>query len=225
MEVSEDPLQGIPGVKVSLISAYLKDLEIQPQVGTRLVKISFSTPDPKLSAALANAHAEAYVRQGMELTAQTSQAAQHFLESKLVDLKERVEKSEAALNSYRHDKGMVEFTTDSKNEILLKRLEDLTAALTEAQTARIALESQAELISKRDYDALPQVISNPMVNGLRPELDRLEAQYASMASRYTLRYRPLAALKAKLDDTRARLKDTEGRYRQKRKARVSRRGH
>ena len=196
-------------MKPGLISAYLADLEIQPQVGTRLVKISFSTPDPKLSAALADAHAEAYVRQGMELKAQTSQAAQQFLERKLVDLKERVEKSEAALNSYRHDKGIVEFSTDSKNEILLKRLQDLSAGLTEAQTRRIALESEAELIGKRDYGALPQVISNSMVHMLRPEVDRLEAQYASMASRYTLSYRPLAALKAKLDDTRAQLNDTE----------------
>ena len=200
---------GIPGVKLGLIGAYLADLEIQPQVGTRLVKISFSTPDPKLSAALADAHAEAYVRQGMELKAQTSQAAQQFLERKLVDLKERVEKSEAALNSYRHDKGIVEFSTDSKNEILLKRLQDLSAGLTEAQTRRIALESEAELIGKRDYGALPQVISNSMVHMLRPEVDRLEAQYASMASRYTLSYRPLAALKAKLDDTRTQLNDTE----------------
>ena len=48
-----------------------------------------------------------------------------------------------------------------------------------------------------------------MVHMLRPEVDRLEAQYASMASRYTLSYRPLAALKAKLDDTRTQLNDTE----------------
>ena len=49
VDAADAPL-GIPGVKPGLISAYLADLEIQPQVGTRLVKISFSTPDPKLSA-------------------------------------------------------------------------------------------------------------------------------------------------------------------------------
>jgi polysaccharide biosynthesis transport protein len=199
---------GFPGVRTALIKAYLKDLEIQPELGTRLVKISFSTPDPKLSAVLANAHADAYVRQGLELTAQASQAVQQFLERKLVDLKERIEKSEAALNSYRHDKGILEFSTEGKNEILVKRLEELNSALTEAQTKRIALESQVDLIRKNDYDALPAVVNNTMVHALKPQLDNLEAQYASMASRYTLIYRPLAALKAKLDDTQARLDDT-----------------
>ena len=138
---------------------------------------------------------------------QANQAAQRFLESKLVDLKERVENSEAALNSYRHAKGMVEFTTEGKSEILLKRLEDLTAALTAAQTGRIELESQADLIQK-DYNALPQVVSNAMVNALKPQLDKLEAGSASMSSRYTLSYAPLAALKAKLDDTQLELHAT-----------------
>jgi capsular exopolysaccharide synthesis family protein len=205
---SADDSFGIPHVSPSLISAYLGDLKIQPQIGTRLIKICFTTPDPRLSATLANAHAAAYVRQGMELNSQASQAARKFLERKLVDLKERVEKSEAALNSYRHDKGIVEFSTERKNEILLKRLEDLTGALTEAETRRIALESQADLIKQKDYEALPQVVSDSMVHALKPELDRLDAQYASMASRYTLSYAPLAALKAKRDDTQFRLNQT-----------------
>jgi succinoglycan biosynthesis transport protein ExoP len=197
----------IYGVRAALVGAYLHDLSIQPEFGTRLVKISASTVDPGLSAAIANAHAEAYVNQGMELRTKASHSAQRLLERKLVELKERVEKSEAALNSYRHDKGIVEFSTEGKNEILLKRLEDLNSALTEAETRRIALESQAALISKGDAESLPGVVSSPMVQALKPQLAALGAQYASMSSRYTLEYRPLIALKAKLDDTRARLNE------------------
>jgi capsular exopolysaccharide synthesis family protein len=200
----------IDGVGAALVRTYLGDLSIRPEFGTRLVKISFSTPDPRVSATVANAHARAYVNQGMELRARASQAAQQFLERKLVELRDRVEKSEAALNSYRHDKGIVEFSTEGKNEILLKRLEDLNNALTAAETKRIALESQADLISKGDYYALPGVVSSPMVQALKPQLATLEAQYASMASRYTLEYGPLVALKAKLDGTRARLDETVG---------------
>jgi succinoglycan biosynthesis transport protein ExoP len=198
----------IYGVSAALVNDYLHALSIQPEFGTRLVKISFSTVNPRLSALVANAHAKAYVSQGMELRAKASQAAQQFLERKLVELKDRVEKSEAALNSYRHDKGIVEFSTEGKNEILLKRLEDLNNALTRAETKRIALESQADLINRGDYESLPGVVSSPMVQALKPQLATLEAQYASMSSRYTLEYRPLVALKAKLDDTRARLNET-----------------
>jgi succinoglycan biosynthesis transport protein ExoP len=196
------------GISARAVNAYLARLSIEPDFGTRLVRIAFSTPQPKLSAMVANAHAGAYVRQGMDLRARASQAAERFLEGKLVELGERVEKSEAALNSYRHDKGIVEFTTSGKNEILLKRLEDLNAALTRAETSRINLEAQADLISKGDYYSLPGVVTSPMVQAFKPQLATLEAQYASMSSRYTLAYEPLAALKAKLDDTRAQLNET-----------------
>ena len=204
-----EPLES-SGVSSGVVNLYLNDLSIQPDFGTRLVRIAFSTPDPKLSAAVANAHADNYVRQGMELRARANQAAQHFLEGKLVELRERVERSEAALNSYRHDKGIVEFSVNGRNEILLKRLEDLNSALTYAETRRIGLESQADLISKGDYFSLPGVVSSPMVQTLKSQAAELEAQYASMSSRYTLSYRPLEALKAKLDETNLRLKDTVG---------------
>lgn len=196
------------GIPARVIDAYLARLTIKPEFGTRLVKIAFSTPHPRLSAMVANAHARAYVQQGMNLRARASQSAERFLEGKLVELGDRVEKSEAALNSYRHDKGIVEFSTNGKNEILLKRLEDLNAALTKAETARIGLEAQADLISKGDYYSLPGVVTSPMVQALKPQLASLEARYASMSDRYTLAYQPLAALKAKLDDTRDELNQT-----------------
>lgn len=198
----------IDGINAALVSTYLDDLSIRPKFGTRLVKISFTTPDARLSALVANAHASAYVQQGMQLRATASEAARRFLEKKLIELGDRVEKSEAALNTYRHDKGIVEFSTDGKNEILLKQLEALSNALTRAETKRIALESQADLIKKGDYDSLPGVVNSPMVQALKPQLASLEAHYASMSSRYTLAYRPLLALKAKLDDARRRLNET-----------------
>jgi polysaccharide biosynthesis transport protein len=136
------------GVSSNAVKAYLGLLTVQPEFGTRLVRISFDTPSASLSATLANAHAEAYVHQGLDLRVKATQTAQHFLESRLVDLGDRVEKSEAALNSYRHDKGIVAFTTRDKNTILLRRLEDLNSALTLAETSRIELEAQAGLINR-----------------------------------------------------------------------------
>jgi Enoyl-(Acyl carrier protein) reductase len=89
------------GVRPDIIDAYLKRLSITPRPDTRLVAVEFSTPDPSLSARIVNAHVQTYIRQGMELHAQAGREAQHFLEDKLIDLRERVEKSEAALNASR----------------------------------------------------------------------------------------------------------------------------
>ena len=52
-----------------LVSSYLGKLAVKPVVGTSLVRIRFTTPDPELSARLANAHGSSYMRYGMDLRA------------------------------------------------------------------------------------------------------------------------------------------------------------
>jgi polysaccharide biosynthesis transport protein len=84
-------------VKPELLGVYLGGLDIRPVPRTRLVKIAFRSPDPALSVAVANAHARAYIRHGADLRSEANKEGLRFLEEKLVELKERVEKAEAAL--------------------------------------------------------------------------------------------------------------------------------
>jgi polysaccharide biosynthesis transport protein len=56
-----------PGEESDAIEAYLVMLEIQPVQRTQLVNIAFDSPSSGLSARLANAHAQAYIRRGVEL--------------------------------------------------------------------------------------------------------------------------------------------------------------
>jgi polysaccharide biosynthesis transport protein len=70
----ENPL----AVKPALIDDYMEKLEIKPVQRTRLVKIALNTPNPELSARLANAHAQAYIRQGLGLRTRANEEAQGF---------------------------------------------------------------------------------------------------------------------------------------------------
>src|SRR5262249_26840855 len=155
---------------------------INPVQRTRLVKIAFGTSDPELSARIANAHAEAYIRQGMELRTQATEETRNFLEGKLVELKERVEKSEVALNRYLRDRGIL--SLDEKENIVVARLNDLNKLLTDAEAERIALEAQVRLIRKRDYDSLPAVISSTLIQTLKGQLTNLEGEYASLSAQF-----------------------------------------
>ena len=165
--------------------------------------VGFNTPDPVLAAQLANAHAEAFVQQGIKLRGQANQDARKFLESKLGELKERVEKSEGALNVFRRGKGII--SLNDKENIVVDRLADLNRRLTEAEVDRIGLESQAQLIARRDYDSLPAVINNPLIQTLKGQLVNLEGQYANLAAQFKSGYPPVAQLKAQIDETRQRL--------------------
>ena len=189
------------GVRASAIDAYLKRLKIEPLIGTRLVTVSFSAPNPRLAARIANAHVRHFVQQGIQLRSESRRAAVEFLENQLVQIKQRVQHSEAALNTYRHQKGIVAFDVEDTNKIAQGRMEDLTKALTEAETKRITAESQMRQVKSGDYDSLPQVIANPAITMLKPQVRNLQAQYANLSTAFKPKYPKLAELKAQLKES------------------------
>jgi capsular exopolysaccharide synthesis family protein len=188
------------------ISSYLGSLEIKPLVNTNLVKIIFTTPNARLSARLANAHAHAYIREGVELRTQANAEAERFLRDKLVELKEKLEKSELALNNYRRDKGIVPglMSVDGKETVVIARLSDLSKELTSAQVARIGLEAQVDQIRKNQLPQLPSANGNGSAGGPTPgvkaQLDTAMSEYVAMAKQFKPDYPPMVRAKARIDD-------------------------
>jgi polysaccharide biosynthesis transport protein len=187
--------------EAAAIGIYQSELAIKPVAETSLVNIVFTTPDGRLSAQLANAHAHAYIRQGIELHSQANEEAQKFLETKLVELKEKLQKSEYALNRYRRDQGIVPglMSLDGKETIVIDRLSVLSKDLTEAQVGRLELEAEVQMVRDHQYDALPQVHEDKMLSDLRTNYDALNTEYAGMAKQFKPDYPPLAQLQAKRD--------------------------
>lgn len=199
------------GVDAGTIDDYVGRLTIKPNIGTRLVSVGFSTPDPILSARIANAHVEGYIRQEMEIHSQAGHDAEDFLEQKLTGIQDKVEKSEAALNAYRHNRGIVtelnqDPGTPEEGQPLLQRLNELNSELSKASGNRIKLETLHQLIQQGRYESLPDVLSNPVIQDLKEESVKLSSEYASLSNRFNPGYHPLDDLKARLDDAQQKFR-------------------
>lgn len=192
-------------VRPRLIDAYLKNLSITPVSLTRLVRVSYQSQNRYLSAEIVNAHVRAYIDLELELRRDASRSAREFLEKQLVSIRKRVETSERKLNDYRHAKGIISFTVEGNNRIAETQLINLDRALTDAETERIRLQAELLLVRSGNYGSLPEAISNPTLTTLRPQLDQLEAQYASMSAEFNPDWPPLQKLKARLDAARTLL--------------------
>src|SRR5262249_22614892 len=135
------------GIDPRLVDAYLDNmLEVSPVARTRLVQVGIQSREPELSARVVNAYAQAYIRQGLGIRNRATEEAQGFLREHLVELKNRVEKAEAALNRYRRNSKII--SLDDKENIVVDRLADLNKRLTEAEAERITLEPQVRLIAE-----------------------------------------------------------------------------
>ena len=202
-------IKGRPQTTVQIrereIDSYLNRLTVKQQTGTRLVTISFSSSDPMLSARIANAHVRAYIAEGAQLRDEATSSARQFLEKKLQEIKDRVQKSEAALNDYRRQRGIVAAPSEDKTRVLTQRLADLEKALTAAETERIALETETHLVRAGDYDSLPMVISSTLIQGLKQEYAKADADYASLASQFKPDYPELEEVNAHRNELRSRL--------------------
>ncbi len=198
---------GLLGVRPEPIDGYLAGLSIRPIKSTSLVEIDYGSPDPALAARIANSHAEAYIARGIELHSEASRSAEKFLNQKLIELKEQLQRSEIALNDYRRKKGIIPglMSLDGKDTVVIDRLADLSKDLTRAEVERIGLESQVEMIRKHQYTSLPQVMDDHLVQQMQADLNKLYAEDASLSDQFTAAYPPLAELRAKESALKTRL--------------------
>lgn len=186
------------GVKPELIDKYLHELTIKPEYDTRLVIVAFTDPDPVLVAKAANAHVQAYIQQGYDLRSRSSEAARRFLKGQLSELEKGLEKSEAALNDYRRQRGIVAFALDDKDRLVSERMANLNKALVEAEEKRIELQSEVATAKNNADDAVPEVVNNRLIQNLKAEVSRLQGQYANLSNQFTPDYPDVAQLHAQL---------------------------
>ena len=171
-----DKLEPELSVSPSLIDQYLGFLGVAPIQQTRLVSVEFTTPDPALSQALANAHVQTFMRMSLENRFSLTEEAREFLEQKKNELQQKLERSEAELNRFRRAHGVL--SVEKGENIVVDRLVDLNKQLTAARAQRIEAESLYRTVENRNYQDLAEVMRQGLVQQLKSNLANLEAENA-----------------------------------------------
>jgi capsular exopolysaccharide synthesis family protein len=191
------------GVAPALVSRYRAYLEIKPVKNTRLVDISFSTPDATLSQQLANTHATSFIQMILEGHFNLTQEARDFLSKKLADLRNKVVKAENDLNKFRREHGVV--SMEKGENIVVDRLMDLNKQLTQARSERIQAESLYQMTRNKNPDYLAQVLTNPLIVQIKASLANLETEKGRLASIYTPEHPRLQELNQQIAEAKKTL--------------------
>jgi len=190
-------------VDPGLIGRYLSFLNVQPVKGTRLVQIVFTTPDPRLSQQLANAHAETFIATTLETRFALTKEAREFLEKKLAELGGKIQRGEEALQRFRQTHGIV--SLEGNENLVVERLVDLNKRLTDARARRIELESLYRMVANRNTRNLSEVIENTTIQQLKTTLLNLEAEYARLGAAFTPAHPRLVELSEQIREARRRM--------------------
>ena len=172
---------------------------------SNVINIIYSAKDPKFAAAAANAIAKAYMDMTLQLrVAPTTQAAGWF-EEQLKPLRDQFEQAQARLAKFQQEKGII--ATDERVDIEHARL----AALDTQSLAAMNSANDAAVRLNGGTDALPDVLSNPVVQSLKGELIRAEANLAQLSTRLGPAHPEYVQAKGQVDALRARLNGEMGR--------------
>jgi len=191
-------------VETGHINKFLSRLEVTPVKDSRLVAVSYRSKRPELAQKVANALAESYMEMDLDSRLETSKSVGRFLEEQIKEVRAKIESSEGALNEYSSRNEMI-YLDDSqdKQSLLLKRLSELSSALSDATAERIKKEAvYKEAIESRGRH--PAFTENSVIEGLTKQYASIESEYFNLLNVYTPDYPKMKSLKSQMEAIESR---------------------
>ncbi|MFN3557883.1 MAG: GumC family protein [Brevundimonas sp.] len=181
------------------------NLGVVPVRGSRLVSITFNSPDPRLSARIANSFAENFIRSNLERKYQSSSYARTFLEERIAQTKARLEDAERALVAYASSEQIINIqdnaSADDRSQSLVQSsLVALNDALSEARGERIAAEQRWRNARSTSPMNIPEVLQNPAIQRLLEERAKVQAEYQQKSRIYQADWPEMRQLQGQIDE-------------------------
>ena len=156
-----------------------------------IIRVTYSSSDPRLSAQIADAFAKAYIDTMLELRVEPTRQAAVWYDEQLKSLRANLEDAQAKLTSYLQQKGIV--STDERYDVDHTRLGALSDQVVKAQEQTFQWNAREREASKfleegGSTDQLPDVLDNPLVQKLKGDLLLGEAKLQQLATQYGVNY-------------------------------------
>ena len=187
-------------------------LSVEPVRETHMVQIKFEASSPAMAAKIANAVAEAYIDYNLETKMDKVQQAVSWLEDRLKKERKKVKEAQNAFLEYRQKHNITTDISPQTERIRVERLSELKSQILDAETRRKELESkykqaQAYLNRFESLEALPDVLSNEVVQSIKQSELELATRLSKLSGKYGANHPKIKAIESQLRDLRQRKKN------------------
>ncbi len=194
-----------------VISGFLGGLTIEPVRNSRLVRLHYNSPDPKLAAAILNNLAKSYINLNLERRFDATTYARNFLQERLQQVKAKLEESERELVELSRREEII--SVDQKESVITGNLTAASTALIEAGKHRMAAESVYRQMLGTRGQGLTQVLESKIIQDLKQTKAKLEAQYQENLSTYKPAYPTMVQLRGQIKQVDAMINEEVGNIR------------
>jgi len=208
-----NPLRNVEeGIDPRVVNGFLSRLNVEPLQKSMLVKVSFDSFSPDMSANIANTIAKSYIDFNIESKFDATQQAREFLEKQLEEMKARVERAEEALNKYAAQNGIIFLTEGGHGakdrdgqSIITRKLSDLSTNMVQAISDRISKEAMHREMEKGDTESVSPILNNPLIQALKKDYIAAEAEYSQLSKVYKPDYPKMVRLREQINQIKTRI--------------------
>lgn len=177
-----------------------RNLTVSPGSESTMLTISYRATDPQVAADLANAFARAYIDTNIEMRTKPATQRRDWFVQQAESLRNELDNAQKRLVEFQRKNNIV--TTDESRDVSTRRLETLSASLTEAdaQAADLAqrVQQAQQALEANTAETIPEVIASPAIQALKAEQSRLRAAYGQQLAVYGRKHPTMKALGSEL---------------------------
>jgi len=185
-----------------LVDTLQKKLDVKPSRESNVIQINYQAPDPRFAAGLANAYAQAYITTTLELRVDPAKQFTTFFNAQSKEAREALERAQSRVSTFQREKGII--ASDERLDIENSRLSELSSQLVQIQA--IASDSGSrQSAAVGASDRMQEVLGNPLIAGMKAELNRNEARLQELNSKFGDNHPQVIEARANINELRSRV--------------------
>jgi len=162
-------------------------INVTPLKNSRIVNISFTSPNPEFASLVANTVAQAYIDQVLEMKMSATRHTLEWMTKKAEEERKKLEKSERALQEYMRANDIV--TMENRVAVIPQKLTELSSELVKAETRRKELEDLYLKIKSlrkdlKDAETIPAISEDPSLQSIRDQILKAEQKIMELSKKY-----------------------------------------
>lgn len=166
-------------------------ITVSPVKNSKIVNISYASPDPNLAALIVNSVARAYTDEVLDIKMGSSQYALKWLTEKAEEERARLNKTEKELQEYMRDKDIA--TLENKVTMVPERMSEIAIKLAQSETKRKELETLYTAVKRyadnpEGADEIPAIAADPVMQSLRSQILKAEQTLGELSQKYGQRH-------------------------------------
>jgi capsular exopolysaccharide synthesis family protein len=181
------------------------NLTVRDTRQTRIVDISYDSPDPEYAAAFVNTLAQEYIEQNVEARWKMSQHTAEWLSRQLGEMRKKLADSEDRLQTYARRSGLL-FTAEKQNPSEDK-LRQVQQSLSKAQEERMGKQALWETSQNTPPEGLAEVLNDISLRDYQNKLTDLRRQRAELGTVFKPNFDMVKRLDAQIATLEVALKN------------------